>query len=686
FGGAGAQASLGGYEGGGAAEALGFARRPSSPRKLANEWKALDDRVTELRNAQRAVQDDADRRTTLRSDREAARAAREEVALLARAREAVAAEADVREAEGQLGALDPGVARLHGDERERLDALAKRARDAHAKRDLERARLHEAEADLAATGLPDGGVDEEVVRRLRAEVERLGTVEADRRRAHDELRKAREREERARARLAPNLDEDRLRALDTVHDESLSDFAHRAERLRARRAELDARRRRLGDPVPPDEAVRSFDRETIQDGVAALSRWLQAPNRETDPVASGGRAGLAGGLAAVLAVLFGVALATLHHPAWLAGALLALVLAVAVVRSGRPSTPHEAPSGAAVRQSDYRSTGLPEPEAWQPDSVAEQVSRLLRLAQEREAWEAREREAAEMEREEGEVHAAEDALAQEHAAIEDRLGVQIEVGDAWLPLFVDAVRDWQRARDAAAAAEASANALDEERDRLLAAVHDDLATFGFARSDDGSTATEALRELEDRRERHAEAVRKHDAARRRIEESIDPELEAVRTERRKVLDRLELSDDREDRVDAWLQQLPRYQELTAHLHDRRSVRNDRRATLSDRPELLEASLEELDGLIAEQEALAARDESLAEEIARIDARIDSAKRGHDLSDALAERDAARARLHDAREAARAAAVGAVLAQRTRREATEATRPAVFQRANELLAR
>src|SRR5690606_27186459 len=167
-------------------------------------------------------------------------------------------------------------------------------------------------------------------------------------------------------------------------------------------------------------------------------------------------------------------------------------------------------------------------------------------------------------------------------------------------------------------------------------------------------------------------------------------IAALEAERRALLDRLGLGPDDEPVVRDWCDRFDAYREAAdrlAHATRRRQETLDRLA----REPGYEPGLEAHDVAALHDALAAARGEAdeaqeLRDRIARIEERIDQAKRGHDLEAALAELARARDALREARERDVDAVVAGTLVRFIQRATRDQHRPDVFHRARELFAR
>ena len=338
-------------------------------RDIENKYAALQREEVTLPDLQRRV----DEARTARVRRERL----EQASTLADAIEAR------RERKEQLGRFPPEMARLQGDERERLDELEKKARGLREELRTAQAALESAAAELERTGLAQAAPPLEQRQAIDAKLQELSELEAGRKHARAEVAKAQAAEQDARAHLGgggepPRVDDEACRRAEQL----ASDWTGATTRL----SELQVQLKVAGDA--PD--AQHIDR--LRDGAQALRGWLAASDAQTEPddrrprwplLAAGG-----GALAACAAA--GWALAVQDAPAALAAAVAAVLgaaVAVSLWRAARGGAVH--PERTADGKRGFRRTGLDPPQRWDEPSVSVRLREVedewdgLRLRQKR---------------------------------------------------------------------------------------------------------------------------------------------------------------------------------------------------------------------------------------------------------------------------------------------------------------
>jgi len=706
--------SAGGYDLARAAASLNIKDSPSRRVKEAEALRDARARLQEAQSAVEALRQNERRLDELREELEAARSAAARAALLERAIEYADAVAAEREAAAAVAAFPPELASLHGNETERLGRIRERLAEVERHLTEAESKRRRAEAELRDAGLQgeagEAVVDDVVLGTLRAELASLRALEQTIAGVEAELAKAARREVEERGRIGEVIDEVRLRGLDVVELDELAEFAETAGWVRAAQAAARARLEVLGN-----DEWQGADPERLGRGILLLQQWLSAGGADDGGAAAGheGRVRTLGAIAAGALALAGIAALAgglLPAGAALVPLLAGVVLLVLILRAA-PTRPD--PRGGF--RSDYERLGLEAPSAWTAARVAELVDRLETLRAEARLAGAR---AAERERVARELEEVDDAWAgieAERAELAARFGVAPELDPSAFYLLANRINRWQDAVAGVAEREAE---LEHHRGRYaeaIAGASARLAPFGYDEIGDPASFGAAIDDLAARLRRHREALNELRHAEERID-AARKELETLVAERRAVFERVGLdadgdaaatppggSDaaaapgattaspprDPEAVIHEWCALLADYRETLKELQGAEAVRREAweklAATPGYEPGLEDRAAEELRAELVAARETAAKTEELNREIAAIETGLDQAREGHAVEAALAEVERCEAALREAREREIRSVVGHALVEYLRRATRDLQRPAVFRRANELLA-
>ncbi len=663
-----AAASQGGFDLAALREDDAF-RAPSRPRGKLKDLRDAEAAVREATARQQALLAEERSLAELRRELESLEAELADAGPVVIAVELQEKRRELAETERTLASYPDVMARLQGDELTVLEKLDGKIAELKQQRAEAEQRLRKAGADLAAARLPDSDAATAAVQTLTARLRELRAADQALAGATTRRQQAAAREAELRARLGDLATPDVLARLAAGEPPALDELHRTAVELAARRHDLERWRARL-DAAEDGTAVP--DPATVQRGLNALAGWLAAPPRP----AGRRRATILG---AALAAGLGAWGWARSWPVALAAAVLGGVLGWWLARRGGDQGHRTAHRDA------FLATGLEPPAAWTVEAVTKRLGELADLAARAAARERTRQERALLDREEERLAADETNHQKRRQGLEAALGLTLPERDPWLPVVVDNLVTWQQAHVDLTAADAEVARWQGERDALLEKIATLLEPFDTITVDSVATAEKAEEDLKARLASVQDATTRRDAARRELEKAATDQARAEK-DRDELLEPLELKPGRTERLAEWLADLPDYREHEKERDHLARTVADLAANLADRSDLRDADATTLAALVERIESAQKRKEALQTKITQIETRINEAKRGHALADALARRDQAKADLRAARDRAAAGTAGAVLLDWLHRRTVERSRPAVFRRAAELLAR
>lgn len=666
--------SSGGYDVEAARQELGYRARPSRPSGNIRRRNQARKRRQEALRAQHELLREQMQLSELREQLDAARRASGEAEVLRKALVAHAHRRDLKQAQETLELLPKGIARLRGDELERLDDIRARRDGYEDRRRQALADIEQAEAAIEAIGLDGVELPAGFAAQLRERGRKLQEHAGRLREAENAASEALKQRDHAAGQLGDGIDEARIRQLESSGLRDLLRLAQRLEQARREYEAAEALRGWLGD------GGDYRDVERLQRGIAALNSWLRSGDA---PVAASSSstlvpAAVAAGLIALAALLAGI----IGQPLLLALILFAPVPVVLALVM-RPRTPRT--GRAEYARQEYVALGLEQPRAWNVEQVTAQADRLgqelrrQQLEQERaQRWAALE---ARWQQATNEYREAYQAWTSEC----ESLGIQ-PLEPAQLFLLAQNLDRWQQADARLAGARQLASDEREQFDALLAALNADLARAGYSPAADQESAQGYIDDLIDRVQRLREVRQKRDAAWRDLEQVIRPEIERLDRERARIFEQLSLPPDAEQTLSDWLEQRDEYLSAKRAVERAESALDQALTALGERADLAEREESELQDELESLTARAEEADELNRQIIEIETRVEQAKRAHDLERALAAEAAAVDVLRADREESYRLAAGWELADFVRRQTRDRDRPKVFHRARELFAR
>ena len=671
-------ASQGGYDLSAAADALGYRSKPKScktERSLLQESSGI---LEKARQHQREIDCEASKLESLRTEREKAIDAAENISLLNKALEYRSADEEYRRITQRLELLPSGISNLHGDERDTLNEIASRRRQCETDLASERKRISDTTATLHDLRLPEQGVPKQVLDNLRAAHRQSSSIETEIHQLSQRATTAAAEATTCRKRLGKHLRDDQLSTIEQIEVPELSEFARQTERVQAQRAIILERRAWL----KPKESVSvpAYTAEQIWLGILSLGGWLDSP-----PPAVTKSQKLHGTTiaTAIIAIILAIVLAIVNHWAWLLSifAVIAIIVASALVR--RRAGESDTTEARRVYRENFERTDLPQPDSWETAAVVALMRTLSELGASRSREDDRLRRLEDVEQDAHSCKQRINELNGRYRDLKQRLGLDIDIVEEWLSILVDNIRRWQKSNDEFVGLSATLKELEDNRDLLLAQMETALSPFGYLHVDSSVVAQTHIEDLADRRSQHGKATADLTEAQRRIDESIQPSIEEADKQRLAIFERVGIEEADETTIDDWLSDRPTYLNLKEQLASVEAIRTDRNRSLADHRELLELASAEIQVRLEEEQLVAQQRDELSKRIGEITQAINDAKRGHEVSSALEGYTEAKAKLTDAREENSCAIVGAMLTECVRHVAIGRSRPQVFRRANEL---
>jgi energy-coupling factor transporter ATP-binding protein EcfA2 len=683
--------SAGGYDVPAAADALEYRSR-GRPGKLVEALSVAEGTLRDARSREAELRDELARLGRLREARGAAERVVARLEPLRLARSAAAARERVAGAARMVAAFPAALARLRGDELERLDEWARAGEELERKVARADVAAAGAAAEMGGVGLGPAGVPGSVLEEVERRLDELRRLDDDLIRAGEAMATARGRLRLAETALG--LDAGRAPSPDIAAADAdrLDRYVRRAESLRERRAALEERIRLLGE-VGADEAVA----EAATAAARALRAWLRA----AAPSGLGGAERRVRSLLLAATLVLGAlglagvvtAVGAVGSP-WVAGLGVGLVLLAALLLALRPGP--AADSRAAWEREATRHGHAPS--RWTVEAVESLLDELERRGAAARVVAERRAEAERLRSELAGLADEEASLAADAASVAAALGLGRTPEPLTLHLLATRIREREEARAAQASAAERAADAEARRAAVVAAAAAALAPFGYEGGDAAAVAG-ALKDLRDRRERHRSASAALAAAGAERERAVG-ERDRLEARRSELFGSLGLGDGDEPVLRSWAEELPGYRTARAELEMAEREHTAAVAALAPHAPVLEGlvvvaapgqpvalvdavSAPELELRVGEAEVAVARERELATEITRIEARLTDARQKHDVEASVAAVAEARSDLAERRDRDVEAEVGVVLVEWLGRRAHDGNRPAVFHRARQL---
>lgn len=673
------QEAQGGYDIQSAADVLGFGEYKKG-RNLTEAQNLLDarERVEEAREKQQNLEKEERSLSELEQRRDGAREAADRRDVLAQAITLREAENSAQEAEEELEDFPEEMDAVQGDEADRLSEIRQNREEAKAnKREAER-KIEEAEGRIGENLLPEEGLPDGTFETLRNAVQEWEKAQNTVQQAERERSRAKEAEKQEWSRLQSE-DKDRVADLSLPQLDEVQSFAESRLDVKGKERALEAMERLFGEADPDVEP------DTLRRGIERLEEWLREPSstREERSTAALRYVGIAlsGG-----ATLLGVVLAVGGSLLGWGVAALGVVLAVLfyVLRLSDSSETRR-----PDLQERFERMELEGPETWSVEAVQKRLGALVKDWTDARLEKAKAEEWERQKSERGEIDEEKEELDAEKEELVERLGVDPEIEGHGLLWFVKRLGAWQEAYTKVEAKDAEIEEAEGHVDDWRSKVQEIVEAYDTEEVVDLSDGKAVLEQIRDARQDLEQAKTKRENAREnrgqaeeRIEE-LDEKIEAI-------FDRLGIPVGDDEAVEKRCDWAEAYQEAKDEAESARQEAELEEERLREEAGfeewMLSAEIEELEREKEDASALAEEEEKLSDRISRINQKIDDAKEEHDLEDALAERESARAELERRRQNDLQSMVGQALSDVVHRQTRNQDLPAVFERADELFRR
>ncbi|WP_227357545.1 AAA family ATPase [Haladaptatus salinisoli] len=671
--------SAGGYDLADARDELGYA--DSTITRGKGVVKDAEQAVEDLRDAQSNVSTlrrKQDQLARLRDDLEDARRAKERVELLEQAISYVEARDKLEAAEAELEAFPEVLERVNGDEADEVVKLEEQLQEWTEKKTKAEDAKDEAEQELEDAGLSEDGLPDGRLQQLKGLQDKLESFETRSDSLKSELTGAKGKRANARNDIPLDVTKNDLSELDPVSWKDVSKFARKAEEVRAKRESRTA----VEELLENDEEHEQ-DLQTLQRGSQFLEEWLATAS----PSASnGGDAAFRVALvSAALLSAAGLALGVLVNPVLLVTLLAAAGVLLYGHRS-RTSTDEESDPRKPHRDS-FEQTRLGVPDSWTVDGVRARLTELNdSIAQQQPAVERDQRREA-LTANGDQLEEDKQSLEATRAKLRESLGAAPDTTDVELTVITKRVLEWQKAHDEVVRLQDELDAVEEQLDSAKNELQSKVQPYGYEDVESAPAAKEAIRNLEQRNSQHETAQSDLERAKQTISEANE-KVEELRSDRDQIFTTLDLAPGDHDELQALCEQIEDFEDAKTTVETASALAENEAGKLENLPgyehDLKERAIPELREEQRQAEETAAGYDDTQTKITEIETRIDDAKTDDTVENAITEKERALDALQEQFDDDYSSTVGDVLVDHVQETTMDASRPAVFQRAREIL--
>lgn len=645
-----------------------------------------------VKNAEQAVQDlrdarsdinelrqEQDKLSRLREELEDAKQAQNRVELLEQALSYAEARDALKDAESKLDEFPDVLERVDGDEISEvteLEAEIEEWTDKKADAEVSKKEAQTAleEADLPDDGIPVGRIDQ--LKELRDE---LDSLEDQKRDLKANLDGAKQKRTNAQQDVPLKVTKEDLVELDPVSWKDVSKFARKAEEVQARHKSRKAVEELLETDEQPNVELSILKR-----GSQSLEDWLATAS--PDKLGSSDAAFKIALVSSTLLSVAGIVLGLLVHPVL----YVTLLAAAGLLWYGhRTRTPNgtERDTRKPHRKS-FEQTGLDSPDSWTEDGVRSRLLEIYDTIAEQKFANERDQQRETLTANEQQLEEQKQSLEETRTELRERLGAAPDTTDVELAVITKRVLDWQEAHDEVVGLEDKLDAVEDQLGTVRNKLQAKLESYRYDGVESASEAKESIRNLEHRKSEHDSAKTDLARAEDTISEASD-KVEQLQSQRDQIFTGLDLIPGDHDKLEDLCDQVSDYEDARTEVERTKALAENEEEELEKLPGyesvLKEQDVQDLEAERREAEETAEDYDDIQTQITEIETKIDEAKTDNEVETAITEKERSLDALEDQLDEDSAAMVGDVLVDHVQETTLEASRPAVFERAREILA-
>jgi hypothetical protein len=674
--------SVGGYDIEEAQAKLGYSNliKNKGSREYA-AFKEAEDKYRLIKNKQEELKRQEERLRELYRDKERAEKAAGLFTFYNTVRDYLFAKQECERISSLLKKFPGGMERVGGDEYENIQALESEIEEA--RREIDNAGIIAGRnrERLSSLNLPSGGVDQVVTGELELRVGELERLEREAGETAKKIYALQIAESKALNSLGGDLDTTGWEGLKLDDVTGLDRFLQKFHRHQSERQFYKARIEGF-EKVAGTKEVAPKDK--LREGIKLLSCWLQEERSITGirrlwiPVLV-----VAGIIASLLTFLAG---------GWGLMAISVVVATGLLALKEKPARENN------MRRSDFEKTGLKQPGQWETGQVADLLEMLVSDLVLAEKAEENMREAAICREQLAGSEKELAGLQQEAGSLLERLkampgipGEELRSYDGLYWFLVNVVR-WQECHTEHLSCRAGYDQITVQHKNSLAKFNELVVKYTSGTAGDAAGAKAILQKLLRDVSTWKECTEEISRLNERVLEKRK-QIERAGKKQEEVYGKLGIDNGRKDRVQELTSFLGEYQNIRQQQSGAEAVCSEKHALMAghslyakEKERALSLLPDEIDDRIGTFAEEAQKRDEIQRIITEIETEVKNVKQGHDIEEALREKDRTLDELRDLFERNLSSVTGLLIADHLKKETREQNRPRVFKRANELFNR
>ncbi len=677
--------SVGGYDPGRAGEELGYdAGIKSTSKREYIKYSEAEKTVRESQESQKSIKKKEQRLGDLYREREEAELSARRRDFYDLAVEKMKSERKYTDLREQMQEFPDVLEKANGEELKRVEEIESEIAEAGEAIRAAKSKITECRERLDQLSIPDTGVAEHHLSELESRTVEIKDLEREIDRLEADRAELEKRRSEALRQIGKDVDPKAWQGLDLEDIGDLDHFLQEAHRVAGEKRILE---KEIGD-LEREEKPETADRDLLNRGITSLTQWLkEVPESQKFPswviIAI-----------AVLAVVS--AFAGYFAPlAGLVGMIVILFLSVYGLMQLKNSAGH---SKSEIRVEDYRSTGLTPPEAWNPESVSERLDSLTEELREAR-WQERINQKIENSRSRlQDLDGSVKQIVEKGEDLKERLSALPDLpfdeplSYTSLAVFIKHVQQWQKDHTEYLSVTEKLEKVKEQYREKMESFSERISDYTDEKVHDSAGAGalyKTLKNQEEQRVRNEEEIRREEKTISDRSDLIDRRQDSLK----EIYEKFELQTGQKNQLRDLLNRLDDYRETAS---DTRLAKQDfeKAKRKMEEHSLYGQEADQADELTLDQaeeirQKLGAEAEKVNQiwnEIAEIEAKVNTVKSGNSLEKALKNRDEAVLELKGLYEKNLSDITGQLLVATLKEEMREKNRPKVFKEANRLFNR
>ncbi len=533
---------------------------------------------------------------------------------------------------------------------------------------------------ISSLKIPETGVEDEILTELEERIKKASDLEREVHETENKISQSEAKKLEALKSVDKTTDSSEFKGLQLNDVTGLDKFIYDAHEALSEKKYLNTEYEKLKDQVLEKQAESG----NISNAITTLSYWLQEQKSQT-------------GIPRKWLIVLPVALvitALAAYFSWIAGLVVAFLFAIPAIYifATKPKKERD------IRKSDFEKTGLESPAKWTTEDVAKRLDELneeLILAKSQEDINRR---IHIIENELKELQPRLDNIKNQYNSWQEKLKLMPKLPTdnlrnySELYWFLKNIYDWQQNHNEAEALKASRNDYHELWKKNVQRINTIFSTYKLEAVEDATQASAAFKKLKENEDKRREAVKEISNQEQKINDyQIQKDESTQKLE--SIYNKLDISFGQNEEVKKLLEQLDNYKKI-------RQAANDAEVRLAEKEKSVKAhslydyhamevetlTPDETEKLISENSETASNLDDIKRRITEIETRINSAKEGADLENALKEKDEALNKLHQLYENNLSSITGNIIVNKLKSFTRDKNRPKVFDHAKKLLNR